>query len=99
MLKHVFWRETAWAIGFVALMSLLYVGSYYAMVHAVSPARAICSGGIRDLSAGTRILPKTGDRVIFELEYRFGGKTAQAIFGPAYLLELQNRPKAWVYTY
>ena len=86
MLKHLPWRETVWAIGFVALLALLYAGSYYAMV---IPCMIPTITSLDELVSAEPI------GYCDHVDYAFGGETAKSLFAPMNQLDRSLRPGVW----
>jgi hypothetical protein len=84
-MRHFPWRELGYAVGFLTLLAVLYVGSYYATVERQP--------------IGVKWWPETSEnpRTTYLLDYRLGGGGGWAhdLFGPMHRLDKMIRPDYW----
>ena len=81
-MKHMPLRECGYAIGFVAILLVLYGGAYIAMMQRTERISGFMfEGKIAEISV--------------RLEYRCGGDTSAAFFGPAHEIDRRLRPEMW----
>jgi len=88
--KHFPWRETGWAMGFVALFAALYVGSYYALVEK------------SDLSEQMWTWEKDGEewlKLRNRPQYLGGYDVAERFYSPVFELDSILRPGHWYHDF
>jgi hypothetical protein len=80
-MNHFPWKETGYALGFLLLLLVLYVGSYFAMVQRRPVREAVRWEADRIYLA-----------VEHEPDYRFGGNT---LFAPIHRIDRATRRDYW----
>jgi hypothetical protein len=79
-MRHIPWRELGLVVGFIALLLVLYVGAYYALVEATVAG------------VGSSLLHGETIRVA---NYRIFGHAAGGFFGPAHEFDRKFFPARW----
>jgi hypothetical protein len=79
-MRHFPLRELGYAIGFIVVLTAIYVGAYYATVERARPAVMIW---------GSEPWPR-------HAEYRIGGDVSAAFISPMERLDRKLFPESWL---
>jgi hypothetical protein len=82
-MRHFPLRELGYAIGFIVVLTALYVGAYYAMVEKWIESDIVLDG--HGLDPERKVV----------VNYRFGGDWAGSLFSPMHALDQKLRPEWW----
>ncbi len=95
MMKQLPWREMSWALGFVALLAALYVGSYASLISVDRRVILFETDGAPSTMTGVIAVPPGKTLHFQSAKYRVGGENAKSFFGPIHQLDRRIRSGTW----
>ena len=99
--RHLPWKESCWAIGFVAMAVCLYVATYRVLVRpdlvSIDDCLSALKSGKRVYQKSGTLLPRENEGFVVRLNpaYAIGGDVAKALFAPIHELDVAWRRETW----